>query len=249
MGILLLGQANLFADGQSPIGGQAAARADQIYREAKARFNSEPTNIVAAWKFASACFDCGENAANDAGRAKYAEEGMAAAKRAMTREPKLAAAHYYLAMNIAELARTKSLGALKLVEDMEREFSIAAELDQNFDFAGPDRNLGMLYLEAPGWPMSIGSRSKARQHLLRAAQLSPDYPENHLNLLEAYRKWGDTEGVQREAKKFQELLPEARKKFSGEEWQSSWADWEKRWQAALSKMSEKSRPQSPHSRK
>ncbi len=77
--------------------------------------------------------------------------------------PNSAPAHYYLAMNLGQLARTEFLGALKLVREMEREFKTAAELDAQFDFAGPERSLGLLYRDAPGWPVSIGSKRKARE--------------------------------------------------------------------------------------
>ena len=65
-------------------------------------------------------------------------------------------------MNLGQLARTELLGALKLVKEMEREFKTAADLDKQFDYAGPERCLGLLYRDAPGWPASIGSRRKAR---------------------------------------------------------------------------------------
>src|SRR2546421_630302 len=91
--------------------------------------------------------------------------------------------------HFSEITEKKYLGALKLVDEMEREFKIVAELDPHFDFAGADRNLGMLYHETPGWPVSIGNRKKARQHLERSRELAPDFPENHLYLLEAYLKW------------------------------------------------------------
>ncbi len=116
-------------------------------------------------------------------------------------------------MNLGQLARTKLLGALKLVTEMEAEFKAARRLDEHLDFAGPDRSLGLLYLEAPGWPTSVGSRTKARQHLRRAAELAPQYPENRLTLLEAYLRWGDHNGVQRELKALEEIWPAARTNF------------------------------------
>ena len=93
-------------------------------------------------------------------------------------------------MNIAQLAQTKTLGALSLVRQMETQWNIAVKLDPHVDFAGPDRNLGLLYRDAPGAPLSIGSRVDALQHLLTAVALNPDYPENHLNLIESQIKWG-----------------------------------------------------------
>src|SRR5204863_6138936 len=119
-----------------------------------------------------------------------AQPAIEGCERALGTNEANAALHYYLAMNQGQLARTKGFGALKLVREMEKEFSRAAELDSHFDYAGPDRNLGSLYLDAPGWPTSIGNHSKARQHLMRAVQLAPDYPDNHLCLLEGYIKLG-----------------------------------------------------------
>src|SRR5204863_9133981 len=98
--------------------------------------------------------------------------------------------HYYLGMNLAQLAQTKMLGALKIVTQMEREFSIVRDLDEEFDQAGADRNLGLLYRDAPAIG-SIGSRGKARQHLEHAVKLAPPSPENRLNLIETYLKWGE----------------------------------------------------------
>ena len=94
----------------------------------------------------------------------------------------------------------------------------------------------MLYFQAPGWPASIGSRSKARQHLERSVELAPDYPENHLCLLEAYLKWDDRKNVQRELKIVEELLPKARTNYPGVAWAQSWADWDKRWKKIRQKV-------------
>ena len=80
---------------------------------------------------------------------------------------------------------------------MEREFKTAEDLDEHFDYAGPARCLGLLYRDAPGWPFSIGSRRKAREWLERAAKLAPDYPENHLNLVESCLQWHDRAGAEK----------------------------------------------------
>jgi tetratricopeptide (TPR) repeat protein len=119
------------------------------------------------------------------------------------------------------------LGALKIVGQMEREFSLVRELDPKFDQAGADRNLGLLYRDAPSIG-SIGSRTKAKECLKRAVALAPQYPENRLNLIETYHKWGDRPDAQRELKALEEIWPRARKNFTGEAWEGSWADWEPR---------------------
>jgi len=215
-----------------------AGRAEKTYQTEKQRLQSDPTDTVAAWQFARACFDWTEYAAPPQ-RPALAEEGIAASRNATMRAPKLAAGHYYLALNLGRLADAKrNLAALRMVGEMESIFKLTAGLDAQFDFAGPDRGLGLLYLQAPGWPISVGSKSKARTHLQRAVELSPEYPENRLNLIEALLKWGDKKSLPREVTAFETALPEVRKKFSSEDWAASWADWDKRWNRAQKKARE-----------
>ena len=59
-----------------------------------------------------------------------AQQGIAACRQLIARTPKSAPAHYYLAMNLGQLARTELLGAFKLVREMEREFKTAVGLDR-----------------------------------------------------------------------------------------------------------------------
>ncbi|MDB6057868.1 MAG: hypothetical protein JWO95_1712 [Verrucomicrobiales bacterium] len=244
----MLGFDNVFAD-SLPQNSQFLRVTEKLYRAALLHYRTAPTNVDVVVQFARASFDRAEFAVNSGERADLAEPAINACEHGLTINEKCAALHYYLALNLGQLARTKSLGALKLVRQMETEFVRAIELNSEFDYAGPDRNLGMLYLEAPGWPTSIGNHSKARQHLMRAVQIAPDYPENHLDLLEAYLKLNDDDGAQREAQRLFALLPNARKKFTGEEWASSWADWDGRWHILEAKLGEKPHSQSPHNRK
>jgi tetratricopeptide (TPR) repeat protein len=234
-GLSLLGAANLASAGSS-----FAAAAQAAFRTAEARYKAAPDSTEAAWQFARACFDLAEFATRGAERADLAEQGIAACRSALTRDDNAAPLHYYLGMDLGQLARTKSLGALKLVNQMEREFSRARALDEHLDHAGPARCLGLLYRDAPTI-VSIGSRTKARQHLQRAVELAPDYPENRLNLIESYSKWGDDEAARRELKALDDGLPAARSRFSGPAWAASWADWDQRLVAARKKLEEPSK--------
>ncbi len=215
-----------------------AQRAEKHFQEARKKFQANTNDVEAAWQFGRACFDWADFAKNDDQRESIAVEGIAACRQVIARDPKSAPGHYYLAMNLGQLAQTKTLGALRIVDEMEREFKTVRDLDAKFDYAGPDRNLGLLYFEAPGWPASVGSKARARQHLQRAVQLAPGYPENHLCLLEAYLKWGDKTNLVRELKITEELLPQARKEFTGEAWAQSWLDWDKRWKRIREKAEE-----------
>ncbi|MEP6663386.1 MAG: hypothetical protein ABJC04_06945 [Verrucomicrobiota bacterium] len=227
-----------------------AIRAETKFKTAQANLLANPGNLNAALQVAITAFDWGEFAPNHEQRAKIADEGIAVCRQIIARQSNSAAGHYYLAMNLAELARTKSFGALKLLTEMEKEFLNARELDERIDYAGPDRNLGVLYNQAPGWPVSIGNRGKSRQFGQRAVTLAPNYPENHLNVMEACLDWGDKSGTRREFALLKDLWPKAKQEFTGEAWESSWADWEKRWKKIQSRYSESNRAiETPHNKK
>ena len=215
------------------------------FQEMHQRFLTQTNDVETAWHFARACYDMAD--LSDAERADFATQGIAAARLALSENSNSAAAHYYLGMNLGELADTKhNLSALWMVREIEKEFLAALALDNHFDHAGPDRNLGLLYWQAPVIG-SVGSRSKARQHLLTAVQLAPEFPENRLNLIEAYLKWDNHVEALRQLAQLERLWPEAHKQFAGTEWALSWAAWEKRLDAAEKKLESAVRAtESPH---
>lgn len=215
-----------------------SARVEVKFINARKQFNADAKNPEAALNMGQAAFDWADVASDNEKREKIALEGIVASRRLISLQPKSAAGHYYLAMNLGQLAKTKKLGALRLVDEMEAEFHSSRACDEKFDFAGPDRNLGLLYFEAPGWPTSIGSRAKARHHLQRAVLLCSNYPDNRLNLIEAYLRWGDKPGGQREFEAAKKFWPIAKKEFAGERWVSSWVDWDKRWGKIQSRFAE-----------
>jgi len=206
-----------------------SSRPKRHYDEAKARYQKETNSAEAAWEFGRAAFDLADVSTNDNQRAALAQEGIDACRRGIGLNPKSAGAHYYLGLNYGQLAQTKLLGALKLVDHMEEAWKKTIQLDSKFDYAGGHRTLGVLYRDAPGWPTSVGSRSKARQHLQKAFELCPEYPGNRLSLFEAYAKWGEKKAVQEQVKATEEFLKAAREKLTGESWALDWRDWDQRW--------------------
>ncbi len=158
----------------------------------------------------------------------------------LARESNSAPGHYYLGMNEGQLAKAlaPSLAAYRLVKQMEREFKAAADLDKSLDYAGPERCLGLLYRDAPGWPFSIGSRRKAREWLEQAAKQAPDYPENHLNLAESYLQWHESDKASGELTKLDTLWPVAQTNLTGAAWEQSWDDWSTRRADARKKLGE-----------
>ncbi|HEY3862507.1 MAG TPA: hypothetical protein VGO59_11515 [Verrucomicrobiae bacterium] len=207
------------------LSGQAAAQ--QTYDSAKARYQTNANDSAADRQFASACFDLADAITDKSVRAGLAREGIESCQKWVRRKPNEAAAHYYLGMNLAQLARTKDLGALPIVKEIEKEWLAADSLDPHCDYAGADRNLGLLYRDTPGFPISIGSHSKARRLLRRAVELDPEYPENHLNLIETDLK-RKSSAAPGEYQRLRAILPTARKQFAGPAWKTYWEDWDAR---------------------
>jgi hypothetical protein len=233
------------ADPRGPGNAEFAGKARKAYDDAKTRFETDTNNPEAMWQFARACFDQADYATNSANRAEVAEEGIAVSRFLLKIATNSVPGHYYLGMNLGQLARTKTLGALKIVTEMEGEFNLVRDLDPNFDYAGPDRNLAMLYLDAPNWPVCVGSKTKARQHFQRALKLCPEYPGNPLNLIEAELKWGEKKDAAAGLEALDQLWPEARKKLAGDDWAAAWAEWEARRAAAREESANNSKSKGP----
>jgi len=225
----------------------ASDRAAKAHAVTCAAAEAHPDDPRRAWEVGRACFDLAEFATNDAQRASLAREGITACEHALSLAPTSAPARYYLGMNRGQLARTMTLGALKLVDKMEQDFLTARDLDETFDEAGPDRNLGLLYLQAPGWPVSVGNQSKARAHLQRAAELAPFHPGNRLNLMEALAKWGDIESLQQQFNTWMARKQEAKQRFAGDRWYWDWQEWERRLEALRRRLPEPSSTAGPGS--
>jgi hypothetical protein len=218
-----------------------AGRAEAAFQRTQAQFQSNTNDPAAAWQFARACYNFNDFVTNNAGRAELAGQGIAACRQSLARESNSAPGHYYLAIELGQLADTKrNLAAFKLVREMEREFKTADNLDEHFDCAGPARCLGLLYRDAPGWPTSIGSRHKARDWLEQAVKLAPNYPENRLNLIESRLRWNDRAAAQNELKALEALWPSAQTNLTGEAWEQSWNDWSTRRDAVREKLNESS---------
>ncbi len=207
----------------------AVARAELELAATRQRFAAAPTNSIAAWHLGRACFTWGKLLPDPAAKEKIFTEGVAACRRSIALDPQCAPGHYYLGMNIGRIADLKrNLAAFRMVREVEKSFERGRALDEKFSHAGADRNLGLLYQHAPGWPLSVGDKKLGRQHLTRAVELAGDYPENRLNLAEAALDWKDLKLVQTELAALEKLWPVAKTNLTGPEWEFDWQDWEKR---------------------
>lgn len=217
------------------------ARIEWLESRAEARRPEEDPGSARMIRLARACFELAEFATRSEERASLAEEGIEAGQRVMRRNPELGEGPYYLAINKGQLARTKTLGALRLVDEMERLFQRALMLNPKVDRWGPDRCLGLLYWEAPGWPASVGHRGKARRHLAAALEGGAGYPENWVCSLEAAMDWGDWGQVRRLDEKYRKREDEMRRELAGKAWEWAWFEWERRLRVVRDKIAERER--------
>src|SRR5262249_39765600 len=84
------------------------AYAQKTFDQAQARYEAHRHDAEPAWQLARAYFDLGEFATNNTQRAELAEKAIALSRLLISRQTNLAAGHYYLGMNLGQLARTKT---------------------------------------------------------------------------------------------------------------------------------------------
>jgi hypothetical protein len=200
-------------------------QAEAAYKAAQDVYAKKASSPQAAIDLARTAFDYADLAANDVIREQVANHGIATARAAIAAHTNCVGAHYYLALNIGELARTKMWGALKLLTEMERELKYVVQHDPKYDYAGGHRTIGVLYSEAPGWPTSVGDRKKARFNLEKAVEIAPEFPENRICYMEALVKWKEWKTLTDALADYQAALEKAKEKFTGPDWAYEWHDW------------------------
>lgn len=212
------------------------AEAEAAYKAAQTAYSTNSQSLDAGIDLARTAFDYADLAPNDTIRESVANNGIATARAVIAAKTNSVGAHYYLALNIGQLARTKMLGALKLLTEMERELKLVIQLDPKFDYAGGHRTIGVLYLEAPGWPTSVGDKKKARLNLEKAVELAPEFPDNHMCLMEALAKWKEWKPLTDRMADYQAMVAAAKQKFTGSDWEYEWHDWTRRLQVIQTKL-------------
>lgn len=198
---------------------------EKDYRTARQAWQTNRTNLVVALRFGETAFAWGDTVSTSAERATVAEETVAALRAVARDHPRSAVAHYFLAMNLGQLARTRTLGALRLVEEMVEHFNLALGIDPALEHSGPDRNLGRLHHLAPGWPLSVGDDAKARRHLEAAVKRVPEFPANHLALLDFLVAENDAAAVAKQLETLDGIWESAKRRWATRDWEDDWIEW------------------------
>jgi len=105
--------------GADSLGAPAILAPEQAYAAAKARYQTNVKNDIAALEFAARAFDWADTAPGDSVRATVAREGIQVIA-GVGAGGESGGAPLLSGMNLAQLARTKTLSALPLLKDMRR---------------------------------------------------------------------------------------------------------------------------------
>jgi tetratricopeptide (TPR) repeat protein len=146
-----------------------------------------PEEDIICGKLSSAYFYKGLFEDNEKKQELYYEHGVNYGKEAITLNPKAIYGNYWYASNVGMLGLCRGvMASLASVDPMKKSMEIVLKENEKFFFAGPHRALGRLFHQAPGWPISVGNKTKALEHLERACELSPEFINNRLFLAELY---------------------------------------------------------------
>ncbi|MBT5706394.1 MAG: hypothetical protein HOI66_08745 [Verrucomicrobia bacterium] len=208
------------------------------YDQAFTAYHKENENPELAIRYVLAAFEWAELALDSSERASIATPAIDVCRQSLSSSPRQAEANYYLALNLGQLAKTKWLGALRIVTEMEERLLTAHSLDRSLDNGGPDRALSRLYFQAPGWPTSVGNKDKAIRHAKKAIIAAPNYPGNRLSYLEILLDHNKYQEAKRQGIITAEVLKNAQDEFGSIYWSYSWKTWNKTWKKLREQLEE-----------
>jgi hypothetical protein len=172
----------------------------------------------AQWQAAQALAFLAENDTRPELRKDAAKRGIVLARHGCEVQPERVECHYWYAINVGLLADVDRAYGLDAVREMETALKRAGEIDERYDYAGPLRVLGILYLRTPAPPVSVGSPRKGLRLLQRATELFPDYPENYLYLAEADQDTDRVDDARAALAKVLDAPPWPDRQFESSQW-------------------------------
>ncbi len=136
-----------------------------------------------------ALFFKARQAATKSLREEQLTEAVGATEKESKRNPKDPDTRFWHLVALNELAQhRKNSWSLRTIKRLETELSGFARSYPTFAFAGGFRSLGELYHASPRF-ISVGSTKKAEDCFRRALVLAPEFPGNHIALVDLL--WND----------------------------------------------------------
>ena len=143
-----------------------------------------------------------------------AGQGIAACRQLIARETKSAAGAL---LSGDEPRPARAHGTARRAASSSRKWNVNSKRRRIWtnNLISPGRSAtSACFIAMPpaGRPASAAS-AKRTTFLEQAAKLAPDYPENHLNLVESYLKWNERDHAKQELNTLDSLWPKARTQF------------------------------------
>ena len=184
-------------------------RADQFYREradlSKVRLSLELLREALAqrddyellWRMGRAHFFLGQEAKKKSEAGEHHQQGTRACEQAIRLEPARVKGHFWLGVNLALLAQTKTFPfsgyyALRARRELRR----AVQIDPRYHGAGPLRVLARLEHKLPA--ILGGSRRRARLSFEKAIALAPTNTVTRIYYAEMLREEGNTNNARQQ---------------------------------------------------
>lgn len=158
----------------------------QKYKEAIA-IRADQYEVL--WEAARSCMWLGNYGTEDR-RKEYVTQGLEYANTAIKLKPKGEEGLFYhgaLAGRLADLDFKYGSDAIKTIESRMLQL---LENKSTYLYGGPDRVLAMVYMRAPGSPLSVGDYDKALKHMKRALEIESHWLENQLAMAELELRLG-----------------------------------------------------------
>lgn len=159
------------------------------------------------------------------------KEAIQLADQCITENPAEAPCYYYRAQATGLYYEVMVFGYQKGIRHMIQDWQKSAELDPQFDHAGPYRMLGELYTDLPKYFGTKDVRqdlNKALMYLKKAAALDPNYPTQQIDMAEVFIKNKNKNEAAEALKKAEELLPQWTQDPYYPGWQTTMRELQKR---------------------
>lgn len=181
----------------------------------------------AYWRMARAEYWIGDHTAGKTAKKRVFEMGIYHARKAVQLSPDRPEGHFWLGVCYGVYGEAKGvLKSLALVKPIKECMRRTEEIEPGHDMGGPDRVLGRVYYELPGF--AGGSKKKSLEHLLKSLEHGPNVGLTYVYLADTYAALDEIDKA-REALEFvlsmdphPDLLPEmaeeremARKRLDG----------------------------------